>query len=127
MHSQTRSRLVVEKLHDLGLRISYDRMLVLSTELENSVCRQFESDGVVSPTKLCSNIFTTFAVDNIDHNPSSRSAKSSWHETTIFSTRHLESDTDGIKRCFVQLAATASKVLQSLPKEYTIEQCTLLF
>ena len=50
-------------------------MLVLSTQLENSICKQFESDGVICPTKLRLNVFTTFAVDNIDHSPSSRSTK----------------------------------------------------
>ena len=93
-------------------------MLVLSTQLGSSVCMQFESDGVVCPTKFCSNVFTTSAVDYIDHNPNSLSTKGSWHGTAIFSTQHLESKTDGIKCCSVQLAATASKVLQPLPKEY---------
>ena len=93
-------------------------MLVLSTQLGNSTCMQFESDGVVCPTKLRSNVFTTFAIDNIDHNPSSGSAKDFWHRTAISSTQHLESKTDGIKCCSVQLAATASKFLQPLPKEY---------
>ena len=93
-------------------------MLVLSTQLGSSVCMQFESDGVVCPTKFRSNVFTTSAVDYIDHNPNSLSTKGSWHGTAIFSTQHLESKTDGIKCCSVQLAATASKVLQPLPKEY---------
>ena len=61
----------------------------------------FESDGVVCPTKLRSNVFITFAVDNIDRNPSSRSAKDTWHGTAIPSTQHLESKTDGIKHCSV--------------------------
>ena len=44
-------------------------------QLGNSMCTPFESDGVVCPIKLRSYIFTTFTADNIDHNPSSRSAK----------------------------------------------------
>ena len=70
-------------------------------KLKIRIYRQFESDGVICVTKLCSNVFTTFAVDNIDHNPNSRFAKYSWHETAISSTQHLESKTDGIKRCSV--------------------------
>ena len=57
-----------------------------------------------------------FAVNNIDHNPSSRSAKDIWHGRAVSSTRHLQSKTDGIKRCYVQLADTALIFLQSLPK-----------
>ena len=51
-------------------------MLVLLTQLGNSAYMQFESNGVICAVKLCSNVFTIFDVDNIDHNPSSRS----WHE-----------------------------------------------
>ena len=67
--------LLVDKFHDLGLSILYNRMLVLSMQLGNSVCMKFESDGVVCPTKLLSNVFTTFAVDNTDENPSSHSTR----------------------------------------------------
>ena len=85
LHLHKCSRLLVDKFHDLSLCISYDQMLVLSMQLRNSVCTQLKSDGVVCPTKLCSNVFTTFALDNIDHNPSSHSAKDSWQGTAISS------------------------------------------
>ena len=62
-------RHVVVYSYGLGLNISYDRILVLSTQLGRSACTQVESEGVICPTKLCSNVFTTFSVDNIDHNP----------------------------------------------------------
>ena len=71
----TFSRLLVDKPSDLGLSISYDQMLVLSTQLRYSVYTQFEFDGVFCATKLCSNVFTMLVADNIDHNPSSPSAK----------------------------------------------------
>ena len=69
--------------------------------------------------KALLNVFTTFALDNIDYNSSSRSAKDSWDRTAISSTQHLESKTHGIKRCSVQLADAALIVLLPLPKEYT--------
>ena len=75
----------------------YLMILVLSTQLGNGVCTQFESDGVTCLTKLRSNVFTTFAIDNIDHNPNSCSAEYFWHGTAIFSTQFLESKTDGTK------------------------------
>ena len=52
-------------------------MLVLLTQLGNSVYTQFESDGVIRGAKLSSNVFTMSAVDNIDHNPISRSVNDS--------------------------------------------------
>ena len=69
------SRLLADKLHDLGLRVFYDWMLVFSTRFGSSVYMQFASDGVVCPANLLSNVFTTFVVDSIDRNPGSRSAK----------------------------------------------------
>ena len=48
------------------------------------VCEQFTIDGIVCPPKLRSKLFTTAAVDNIDHNPSSATAKSSFQGTGIF-------------------------------------------
>ena len=70
-------------------------MLVLSTQPENILCTQFESDAVIYPTKLRSNVLTTCNVDNIDHNQSCLSAKDSWHGTAVSSTEHFESKTDG--------------------------------
>ena len=97
-YSQTLRRLLVDKFHDLGLSIYHDQMLVLSSQLGNSVHTQFELDGAICATKFCLNVFTTFAVDNIDHYPSSRPAKESWFGIAISSTQQLELKTDRIKR-----------------------------
>lgn len=51
--------------------ISYDRLLTITTDITNTVIERYESDGVVCPTKLRRELFTTAAVDNIDHNTSS--------------------------------------------------------
>ena len=73
---QKQERVVlVDKLHDLGLSIAYRRVLEISTAVGNSVCQQFHKQGVVSPPNLQSGHFTTAAVVNIDHNPSSTTAK----------------------------------------------------
>ena len=81
-------------MHRLGLSISYDRVLQLSTDLANTVCQQYEDDDIVCPPGLRKNVFTTSAVDNIDHNPSSTTAlaKDAFHGTAIFLTNHI-SDT----------------------------------
>lgn len=41
VHAKTRSRELVEILHDLGMCISYDRVLAISTHLGNEVCRHY--------------------------------------------------------------------------------------
>ena len=50
--------------------ISYDRVLEISTQLGDSVVSTYLEKGVVCPAVLQKGIFTTSAVDNIDHNPS---------------------------------------------------------
>ncbi|CAH3023090.1 unnamed protein product [Porites evermanni] len=82
-HTETRKRTLVDKLYSLGLSISYDRVLELSTDFGNSVCARFESEGVVCPPKLNKGVFTTAAMDNIDHNPSSTTAQGAFHGTGI--------------------------------------------
>ena len=64
-------------------------MLTLSTNLGNSICAQVEEDGIVCPASLHFNVFPTFAVDNIDHNSSSRTATDCWHGTAISATQHI--------------------------------------
>lgn len=72
VHAQKRKRELGDTLFKLGMSISYDRVLGISTEIGNSVCRRFKEDGVLCPIKLRRGPFTTSAIDNIDHNPSSK-------------------------------------------------------
>ena len=121
IHSKTRSEDLVNKFHSLGLCISYDRLTTLSTYLGNSVIDQFEKDRLVCPTSLRTNLFTTHAVDNIDHDPSSRTAKDSWHGTAISACQHRANKDDGSIRpaIEVQKDKLKTKTLKQLPAEYT--------
>jgi hypothetical protein len=58
-------------------------VLEISTQLEESVLSQFMEDVVVCPAILKKCLFTTSAVDNIDHNPSATTATTSCHGTGI--------------------------------------------
>ena len=97
LNSHSRSRSLADKFYHLGLCISYDRMLILSTNLGDSICAQVEEDGIVWPVPLRFNIFSMFAVDSFDQNPSSRTATDSWHGTAISATQHIDSAHDGIQ------------------------------
>ena len=82
----------------MGLSISYDRVMFISTDAANSVCSRFEQDGVVCPPKLREDLFTTGALDNIDHNPSATTAKESFHGMAISLVQHPTSDNCGKER-----------------------------
>ena len=97
LYSHTRSRSLTDQFCHLELCISYDHMLILSTNLGNSICAQFEEYGVVWPVPLRFNIFSTFAVDSFNQNPSCRTATGSWHGTAISATQHIDSAHDSIQ------------------------------
>ena len=60
-----------KQLYQMGLSISYDRVMELEDWLATSVCEPFEEDVVVYPACLKKGLFTVGALDNLDHNPSS--------------------------------------------------------
>ena len=67
LHDHTRKKDLIDRLYHLGLSISYDLVLRLSAQIGNRVCEQFHNENVVCPPRLRGSVFTTSAVDNIDH------------------------------------------------------------
>ena len=89
VHNKTRKRDLIDKLFERGLSVSYDRVLQLSTDVANAVIDQFEDDGVVCPTVLREDLFTTGNLDNLDHNPISTSAQAAFHGSAMSLTQHI--------------------------------------
>ena len=81
LHTQTRSKKVITELYELGLSVSYNRVLQIEKQLAFAVCEDFRKKGVVCPAQLRKGLFTVAALDNLDHNPSSTTAKGSFHGT----------------------------------------------
>ena len=73
------------------------------------------------PPKMRSGLFTTAAVDNIDYNPSSATAKDSFHGTGISLMQHPSHDFVGHDRCVVIINQTtpSTKSVAPLPSKYT--------
>ena len=67
VHSKTRNKKLIDTLFKLGISVSYDRVLSISTNLANSVIDYFEDEGVVCPPALHKGLFTVGAYDNFDH------------------------------------------------------------
>ena len=110
----------MDRLFNLGLSISYDRVLRLSAEMGNSVCQRFHMEQVVCPPIMRSSVFTTAAVDNIDHNPSATTAKDSFHGTGISLVQHPTFADEGVDRGIVIIGGNAgSKTVHQLPHFYT--------
>lgn len=78
--------------------ISYDRVLSISTDIANSVVARYEREAVVCQSKLRKRLFTTAAVDNIDHNTCSTTSQDSFHGTAISLVQHPTSEVKGDER-----------------------------
>lgn len=57
IHAATRSRGLVDTLHSLGMCVSYDRLLQLSSDISNGVCQCFLIEDDVCPSKLRQSLF----------------------------------------------------------------------
>ena len=120
VHAKTRKKQLVDKLCDLGLSISYKRVLEISTSLANSVCKHYDDQNLVCPVSLEKGIFTTSAVDNIDHNPSSTTAQGSLHGTGISIFQHiLDNNREQCQQPYqINLEKVSSSKIQALPDYY---------
>ncbi|KAH3857789.1 hypothetical protein DPMN_100404 [Dreissena polymorpha] len=109
-YAKTRKRLLVEMLHDHGLIISYDSVLEVSAQLGDAAVNRYKNEGVVCSFILRTNIFTTAAMDNIDHNPSATMASTSFHGTSISVFQHATAENEGDLRETNPVDSKARKV-----------------
>ncbi len=61
IHTHTRSKYLVNFLCNLGLSVSYKRVLELEEQLAGSVSMHFEKEGIVCPPNLQKGLFTVGA------------------------------------------------------------------
>lgn len=88
LHASTHQKHLIKELADLGMTISYSRILEIETAITNKICDLYSEDSRICPPNLELNVFTTSAIDNIDHNPSSNGATYSFHGTGISLIQH---------------------------------------
>lgn len=117
--AKTRKRQLIDMLHENGISISYDRVLEVSALLGESVVNQYVADGVVCPPILRKGLFTTSAMDNIDHNPTATTANTSFHGTSISMFQHPSPDNEGEIRPPLQLSDNRAKKIPEIPESFT--------
>ena len=88
VHARTGNRNLVDWLAVEGVSISYDFAMNLRRSISIQVYMEYRANSLVCPVDLKKNVFTTVATDNLDHNPSSATAESSFHGTTISVFQH---------------------------------------
>ena len=88
VHLQTRKKSIIDKLYSLGLSISYNRVDEIQSAMTKQACDKYRKEGLVFPPSLKRQMFTTAAIDNVDHNSTSITSKSHFHGTSISLFQH---------------------------------------
>ena len=88
VHTKTRKKGLVNQLAKEGLSVKYERVKAIKNGIAAEMCKKYLQEGIVCPPKLVPGLFTTSDIDNIDHNPSSTTAGSSFHGTPITIFQH---------------------------------------
>ena len=94
----------------------------MSTEITNTVIEWYARERVVCPSKLRETLFTTAAVDNIDHNPSSITSQGSFHGTAVSLAQHPSNGELGSPRgidVFDSNKPSITKTISHLPSSYS--------
>ena len=117
--AKTRKRELIDKLHQNGISISYNRVLELSGQLGENVIKQYVKDDVVCPPILRKGLFTTSALDNIDHNPTATTASTSFHGTSISLFQHPSPQEEGEVRTIPNVLDSRTKKVPDLPESFT--------
>ena len=94
LHSDTHQHDLIDTMFSLGLSVSYDHILFLSTSLGNVLIVQYEQENNACPSNLRYGPFTIVAADNVDHILSLLTAKGSFHGTGISLYQHPSTENE---------------------------------
>lgn len=117
VHAMTRSKAIISELYDLGLSVSYQRIIEIEEMMAVSVSERYKEDGFVAPPCLKWGLFTIGALDNLDHDPSSTTASSSFHGTGISMFQLPTMMNEGQERPPIKLN-TCTNATHTLPSDY---------
>ena len=119
VHSRTRSKALISEFNQLGLSIPYRRVLEIEDWLVTAVSERFDGDGVVCPAHLRRELFTTGALDNLDHNPSSNTSQTSFHGTSISLFQNVDESHPGEMREPIRIPPLSNQK-RHIPDHYAI-------
>lgn len=119
LHGDGRLKKQIENAHELGLSVSYGRVVEVKQTIARAVCKRHAEDGVVLPTNLRHNVFVTYDVDNLDGQSKGNFSQDEFHGTALSATNHLSWDKLGVQRATIQLDYSDTSVPQ-LPDAYAL-------
>lgn len=66
MHGEARLKKHIENVHQVGMSVSYDRVMGVKRAVARAICKRQAEDGVVLPTNMRRNVFVIYDMDNLD-------------------------------------------------------------
>lgn len=129
IHGRSRDKSLIDELHKLGISVSSNRVQEVTSSLCQLVVNRANEEGILCPCNLRKNLFTVGAYDNIDHNPSSTTSKSSFHGTSISIFQMTTSGNFGENRILRTSFADVNHHLRTvpeLPDDFAVVKTTVL-
>lgn len=122
IHAKTRQKNLINDLASFGISIPYERVLSIQEKITKKLCQNFKDENLVCPPRLKHGLFTTAAIDNLDHNLSSTTAQTSFHGTGISIFQHADSEISPNTANFSDLDNydTCDACDATLPQYYTL-------
>ena len=96
IHSKGRNKGEINCLARQGISVTYNRVQNVQLSVTKQLCKTYQENNLVCLPCLKPELFTTSAIDNIDHNPSSVTAKDSFHGTSISIFQHPDVELEKI-------------------------------
>ncbi|KAK3912859.1 Chromosome-associated kinesin KIF4 [Frankliniella fusca] len=119
-YGRSRSRKALDEMHKFGVSVSADRIMEVTSDLCYLVTERAKEEGILCPSHLQKGRFTIGAYDNIDHNPTSITAKGSFHGTSIsiFQTGNAVGLKRKLQTCYQDVAVKGRRGVPLLPENY---------
>ena len=119
MHGDARLKKQIENAHELGLSVSYGLVIDVKRAIARAVCKCHTEDGVVLPTNLRCNVFTTYDVNNLVNHNKGNYSQDEFHGTALSATNHLSKENQGEQRAAIQVDFS-DKSVPELPNSYAL-------
>ena len=98
LYTRIRKKSLISSIATLGLSIPYDRVQSIQTSIAQNICEQFQRINSVVPLTLMQDKFMLSAIDNLDLNAKSATAKTHFHGTAISIFQFKDTSVKAVKR-----------------------------
>ena len=119
MHSEQRVKATLDDGSDMGLFVNSQRVCEFKVQVARAVSKRIKEGGVVVPTNMRKNVFTTCDCDNLDHLKRCNLSNVMFNGSLLTFTNHLSKDNMGQRRDPIVIDPF-DKSKPSLPDDYVM-------